>query len=230
MFRRILINSFVILALISLTGCSQNGWRIITVPTETNAEDILRIVYMSDEICDPPCWMGITPFETTYEEALEIIGELNFFSNEGLINIDENLKFINWYGGDGNNAHIRFTDGIVSSLSFSLRNAQLGDVIQTYGFPEYYNTQEGDSEYGIDIFYPKVGLVFGGYDTKLLSESTTISGVFFVHPDTADNFFDDYINLRRSLHPRIIYDERYYPWEGLDICPKGLSSDYFCKE
>lgn len=216
MLRKIMFYLFGIMTLLSSVGCGL--WN-----------KPLKILRMSEGICDPPCWNGITLLETTYEETLQIVEGLDFFNQEGLVRTDEDRVYIDWLGGDGNIASFRFEDGIVYFMEFHLRdNTTLGDVVQTFGDPEYYSIGEGDHDaYLIHVFYPQIGMVFttGTTISYKFSENMGVWRIDFFPSDSAENFIPTYASYLRKIGKLGIGTEDYFaenfPWEGFGVCPRG---------
>jgi hypothetical protein len=243
MFRKELRIIIGMCLVVCLFGCSQNQTQVSTTAIDANQGETrvsptaaypthpLRVLKISEDICNPPCWMGIVPFETTYEEALEIVESLVFFSSAGYIRINEDQDLIVWHPGGGNEVYINFRGNYVYYIDFDFRRSKLEYIVQSYGVPEFYTIVEGDSEYGIDLYYPQIGIVFSGYGLNFLSEKTIISGACFVSPGTPENFYADYIDLCMTQSQRLRYSEpELFPWEGYGVCPHGLTSDYLCEE
>jgi hypothetical protein len=249
MFKKLIIYSLGFLALNSLVGCSLlEMW----LPLAYKAEP-LKILSLSEDVCDPPCWMGIFPDETSFTDALKIVKELEFFSQNGdliveankiiliptyaEIVVDDNKEFILWQSGVEQNAHIAFENGIVSLISFYIPETKLGNVIEKYGTPDSYytysveNVVEGETEkyFGMDIFYPETGLVFGVVGREPISDDSVVLNVTFTHPGTVEEIVAEYLSPGLPGQNVIVRLE-YFPWEGYGVCPQGLPRDVYCEE
>lgn len=205
-------------------------------PTQTNfvAQDTnLKLLLLGMEECNPPCWKGIIPLETSYEAALDEIKELVFFTPEGYLDKNDEKGLIDWYGGDGNSVHIRLYERTVSFIYFTLIDTNLGSIVSHFGDPSAYFTYEDDESYSIALLYPKVGLVFhAGHPSSLkISETMSVELAYFMNPSEITSFAEEYLRMRRVIYPLINnFDMEYFTWEGYGVCPKGLMSNYLCQE
>lgn len=64
-------------------------------------EPITYPFLIGDEDCPPPCWMGIIPGETSYDEAISIVEKLPFVNDKGYVRVSEDYQHISWSNGDG---------------------------------------------------------------------------------------------------------------------------------
>jgi hypothetical protein len=221
MNKKLLIINLAILALLGLVGCA----------SKTNP---LRILKMNEDVCEPPCWMGIIPAETSFKDAYEIVSGLEFFSQRGEIKVDENEEFLLWQSGLHQNAHISFDNGIVSLISFYFPETELGNVIEEYGTPDFYRTyavnyeidEENEVYYGIDIIYPEIGLVFQVIGQEPISEDLVVLGAFFTGPGTVEEIAAEILAPGQNL----IIQLDFFPWEGFGVCPRGLQSEDLCQK
>jgi hypothetical protein len=199
----------------------------------------LKVMQMSEGICESPCWMGITPLESSFGESLETVKGLKFLLPGGELRTDEERGNINWYSGARQNVYIIFENGYVSYIDAYSPDATLKDVIEEYGQPTFYITYSLEEEpegvrvkfYEVDLFYPENGLVFIILADSPLYENIRVRDVYFVHQGTIMEMIEEFQLHRKANYPHyLIVEKEYYPWEGLGLCPQGLLSNEYCTQ
>jgi hypothetical protein len=199
----------------------------------------LKVIRMNEGYCEPPCWMGIMPQETSFGESLEIIEGLRFFLPGGWINADEDRGYINWYSGSSQNVYVRFENGYVSYIDAYVPDSTLGDVIKLFGQPSFYITYSHEEEpesgqvkfFEIDLFYPENGLVFTALWNEPLAEIIKLRDVYFINNGTPEQMIEEFQIHRRVIQPHYtVVEKEYFYWEGLGLCPQGLLSAEYCNE
>jgi len=199
-----------------------------------NPEPITYPFLIGDEDCRPPCWMGIIPGETLYDEAISIVEKLPFVNDRGFMRVSEDYQYIGWSNGEVRSVSIYLSNNIVEFINIGLEGINLGSVVALFGEPAgyAYSTDSYSCEgYSISLFYPNLGVVFPATQrlSGSVSKSMIVHSAFFLSPMGADEFpsfyFDklDTILYRRRSAPvfsEISYDE----WEGFGRYPKELDS------
>ncbi|NWJ47343.1 MAG: hypothetical protein HXX08_15905 [Chloroflexi bacterium] len=179
--------------------------------------------------CKLPCWEGITPGITGFDEAVKILQSIPQVSNikfetysNDISSLNEppkyeEIKVVTWDGKDNT--------GVGELLAYPTGNKLvryitpntngdflLKDVIKAYGEPQYIiaSTQmehlSGNGQsYGIKLIYPEKGfmLITGGLNPLIL-EDKLVFGMIIYDGKSLDN-------LRLMI---TIRDEWLQPWQG----------------
>ena len=209
---------FLILLLIASSCTTTSG---ITTAT-WEPKPITHPWLIGAEVCRPPCWNGIIPGETTFEEALDIVLDLEFFSEEGSIKTQDDKSSLYWYGGDRNNAYIDFYENKVIFIQLLIEIYDLGSVVNHFGEPDGYTVDFDEGFYAIKVFYPNIGLVFVSYQDwgDPISQDMPGDSFYFLSPEDPKNFssvFYKYLNISYSGFP----EKQYIKWEGFGIIPEN---------
>jgi hypothetical protein len=178
--------------------------RITPLPTSTPSEPSLRnpkflkdkSLIEIDNVCDAPCWHGITPGKTTWSDAFVILsGEPDFdkLQTQLLPGIPDGVG-ASWQPTDGESCcQIISEDGqIVSSIFLQIApDITVKQLIDARGEPEYVlGTAGTDTQAIINLFYPEQGMIVfafvAGAATGRLSETSEILGVYYTTPDRMD--------------------------------------------
>jgi hypothetical protein len=161
---------------------------------------------LSTNPCEPPCWYGIIPGETTHEEVLSLLPDLPFIKPETIQDwYDETGVHIKSYtGASGVRFHYdegKFVKVII--INPSARIFSFGDVISAIGEPDKVLAVQGpDSREGVryKLIYAKSGIVFGGvlrpFDARkeqaLIKENHQVTSIYFFNPDLIEQVFTDF--------------------------------------
>lgn len=196
-------------------------------------QDLPQLLELGSEVCDPPCWYGIIPGQTTLAEAEKILLGLDFFTSDGSVVFDETYSVITWYGGEGNNAYLNYQDGTIQIIHFYFKTGtSLGTILERLGEPDGYFLSEDDEAYVITLFYPLSGIVFKASQefSKPMDKNMAVYFGYYVPQTEPENFLNQYIQLRKLDRPGFnLSGVDYYQWEGLGICPEGLSFPELCE-
>ena len=210
-------------------GCSQ----IQSLKFQVNSK-YPKVLEIGSEVCEPPCWYGIIPGRTNLAETEKIIMGMDFFTNDGSIVLDETNSVITWYGGEGNNAYLYYQDEIIQMIHFYFKEGtSLGRILERFGEPNGYFLSEDDEAYVITIFYPERGIVFKASQeySKPMSEKMLVFFGFYVPETKPESFLNQYVQLRNLDRPGFnLIGIDYTQWEGLGVCPKGLSFPELCEQ
>lgn len=116
------------------------------LPTLENYSQIVVSLMTDNAGCQLPCWWGITPGETSWQEAKQFLQQFAFITTRGgsLSQHVETEPYIvyHWNPGtdDSNGTLIDVRNGIVQLILFSSETArfrfQLNQILTDYGIPD----------------------------------------------------------------------------------------------
>jgi hypothetical protein len=141
----------------------------------TQRRDLLEIITTSS--CAPPCWRGITPGESTFAEAKELVQGIqdDFNVNKGIklkeIKVDEEYKtiLINFSAPPLLVRIPSASDGIIDKIWFStfvvnnINKVKLGDLFDYLGEPDtfgFWYFQNEIREVNVGFSYPQIQFHF----------------------------------------------------------------------
>jgi hypothetical protein len=188
------------------------------------------------EPCAPPCWYGIIPGETSYDEALKIIASLPFVKDIRTRE-DDRSTWIFWNANADSGSPSQSDGGVETEgdlVTFTLiepfprypepcvarpaPKLTAGDVVKQYGPPEVaWPTFTGVEViyFEVGLWYPERGVAFyasGTFDPNrecLYQDSPIYRGEFTI-PMT----LDEYIDYRFSPSYRGEFADELVPWPG----------------
>ena len=143
---------------------------------------------LNDKTCAAPCWAGIYPGTTTYDEAHDIVNSSDYITDQesGVYVADENRSQIRWrfpssvsekYG----RAHI--FDGIVQFIQIEFENGPtFNEIGEHFGEPDEVSAMVHFADCGyaqLSIKYSQIGLVASRYMGCISLES----GYIKIKPD-----------------------------------------------
>lgn len=140
--------------------------------------------FLTDDPCGAPCWRGITPGETEWEDAVALIQDdptLNQFQQEA----DDETEALGaiWGQVDGERCcqmFSEFGDVVEFIILQTTPENTFGEVIEKYGEPDYLIGQLLAGDQGIfSVFYvdvPMLIYVFIGGEDETLAESNEVVG------------------------------------------------------
>lgn len=149
---------------------------------------------ITGEPCAAPCFRGITPGETSWQDAVTIIEDDADFTNVQTQTAEDDSSRVQiaWQQGESGAVccQIMSEDGQTVQLAF-LRTAPdmtLGEVIEAHGEPVYLAGQEFTEDQAIiSLVYPETPMVVyafvTGPETGELSESSEIIGALYFVPE-----------------------------------------------
>lgn len=197
-----------------LTGCEER----------TGLETILTA---SD--CEPPCWMGIVPGETTQDEAQEQLRHLpELVDPESIFTASQvSGEYVGWtFVNSEQEGYIPLQSDTVFFISISDRipyrdryGIRLDRVIELYGTPtDIYYTQGGgdlvvldvlvvNRETGIGYFYTQSTM-----DKLIVSPEQMVRLVLFFDPA-------DYRSVVNNNIGSINLEGQHFEWEGFTEIP-----------
>lgn len=148
---------FLIPLLVLVAGCLPQP----TLRSELFLDDRSLV---SGEPCGAPCWRGLTPGETMWAEAVEIIQADEAFSGFEA-NSEEGLFQAVWQKAGSDQFCCRFLaeseEGPLTYLFLALAPGNIVDeVLQSHGDPTYVTTFDfTDAESVVQLIYPEVPMV-----------------------------------------------------------------------
>jgi len=173
----------VVLGLILLAACSPQ-------PQIRSDKYLPDTSFIDGDPCGPPCWRGITPGETLWNDAVAIIENdatlKDFESREAE---DGDQIGAAWAPVDGIGCCQMITeDGQVVSFLFiqTTPDAQLEQVIEARGEPTYLIGDTVDSKQGlVSLFYPDIPMLiyvfFEGDDGSITPASEIVGFGYMTH-------------------------------------------------
>lgn len=148
--------------------------------------------------CGPPCWRGITPGETNWDDAITIVEDATDI-NELQIQADEESERIAaaWNAAEGELCCQMFTDD-GETISFLIiqttPDTTLGEVIEQHGDPDYAIGETLTDDQGLfSLFYqdiPMLLYVFIAGESGELSATSEVVGFAYMTDDTMQLLID----------------------------------------
>ncbi len=181
--------------------------------------------------CQPPCWEGITPGQTTAAEAVEILERSPLIATVEITSVPllPTIGLVIWDWVDGEEGGEAVFNTPPSNLVYLVHPSlpitfRLGDVIQAYGEPSHViarshrEPHSSDISYDLSILYRPQGFILigsAGYSKPILSADTLVSVTFFAPNDEG---------LQAALGGAAAYPEWLVPWQGMK------DFDYYCRD
>jgi hypothetical protein len=174
---------------------------------------------ISDQPCAAPCWRGITPGETSWNDALEIIeNDENLSDLDTRTNDDTGQIGATWAQTDGANCCQMFSeDGETVELlvAQTTPDIELAEVIEKYGEPSYLIGETVTSDQALmSVYYPDVPMliyVFVAGEDGEISEMSEVVGFAYTTPD---------------LMELLLVTSNLYEWSGFDTFVNYIDEDY----
>ncbi len=197
-----------------LTACA--GTPVLRDP------DVLKDTSLiSGEPCSAPCFQGITPGVTAWNEALTLVEDSALFTNlQTQESADTVSRSVEFDAKEGNKrcCGIYSDDGKIVSSVFTLvaPEMQLGEVIEKYGDPTYLTAEKvSDDQASVALVYPDVPMILyvfaAGLETGTLSETSEIFGVVYLTTD----------NMQTALGGSSLYG-----WQGYGAVAELTLGDF----
>jgi hypothetical protein len=119
---------------------------------------------VSGEPCDAPCWQGITPGETKWNDAVTAVEDNPIFANmQADTEAPEPSRALNFDAKDGSRCcRIYSLDGVTVNSMFALvsPDMRLTQVIEKYGDPSYFFVEEVSGDQAlVSLIYPDIPLI-----------------------------------------------------------------------
>ncbi|MBI1278688.1 MAG: hypothetical protein GC179_11230 [Anaerolineaceae bacterium] len=176
----------------------------IPLPTSTPSEPDLRnpkflkdsSLIIKDEKCDAPCWRGITPGETKWNDALNILLGEPELGEPQVVSIPDSGQAVgaSWQpiGGEPCCQIISEDGETVASIFLQIApDITVKQLIDARGEPEYALGTPGSATQAIiNMFYPEQSMIVfafvAGAETGRISENSEIIGVYYTTSDRMD--------------------------------------------
>lgn len=175
---------------------------------------------VSGEPCSAPCFQGITPGVTRWNEAVTLVEDSALFSNSEIKDADDGpTRALEFNTADTNKrcCGVYSDDGQIVTSIFVLvaPDNTLGEVIAKYGEPSYLTAESiSDDQASVAVVYPDVPMILyvfaAGMETGSLSADSEIFGHVYM---TADG-------MRRALSGSSLY-----AWTGYNTVAQLTSGE-----
>lgn len=176
---------------------------LVDLPNRVVRDDYLADTSLVDaDACEAPCWRDITPGETTFDEALEL---LEAMPDVGEIVVQESgqARFATF--GETPCCQIVSEEGEVVTI-MQINTAplmQIGDVLERYGEPVYVDGAPFTSRQIIfNLYFPDysfVAFAFAESEDEVPTDESVVIGVVYLEPPV----FED-----------ILQASSLYAWDG----------------
>jgi hypothetical protein len=189
--------------------------------TDGNPEDQMRLVnrllddrllvdtsLITGEPCSAPCWNGIVPGETTWDDALAILQGDTELGNVDVQEADDGLaRRAVWspLAGDPCCQMVTFNGVTVDYVRLLLApGVSFGELIEVYGEPDYLIGSESTRDQAVfTVFYAEIPMIVyvfvAGAAEGELSDSSEILGVHYMLAEDMEG---------------IILSNPLYAWDG----------------
>jgi hypothetical protein len=189
-----------LMLLMSVTAALGQGEATPEVEPEATAEPLRNPALLQDtavltgEPCAVPCWRGITPGETSWDEAVAILqADATLANVQVQEDANSDAKSASWAQIDGDECCQMFSvDGQTVSVLF-LRLAPeitLGDLVEVQGEPAFaVGSPFTDDQAIVNLIYPDQRMVVYGFvpgETGSLSAESEVIGILLMSPQDLD--------------------------------------------
>lgn len=197
---------------------SDDPSELVSLPNRLLNENLLNDnSLVSSDPCSAPCWNGIIPGETTWEDALALLVEIEGFT-EPQINEAQNgiAKLATWGEIEGEPCCEMITsDGeTVDFLRLLMApGVTLGEVIDVHGEPNYLIGSEFTNDQALfTLFFMDLpAIVFahsaGGVDSELTQDSEIVGVQYITTGDMNSVLADAQLNEWAGYQSYLAYQE-----------------------
>ena len=174
--------------------------------------------FIDGDPCGAPCWRGITPGETSWQDALTLIEDDSTLTDPDLRTSDDSdIQGALWGEDGGDDCCQMYTEDGETVDVLILQTAPdvtLGEVIDEHSDPEYIIGEEFTDDQGVvSLFYPEQQMVIyvftEGADTSLTEDSEVIGFGYFSSSRM------EVLLLTNELHA----------WEGYDTITNYMTGE-----
>jgi hypothetical protein len=174
----------LLLVVLFLAACSP--------PPELRDDNFLSDTSLvTGEPCEAPCWQGITPGETSWNDAFTILEDDPRFTDLDNVTGEGDEQLVNFSAPDGRQCcRIYSEDGttVDSILTLLAPQMTLGQVVERYGEPAFVQGEDVTADQTfISLLYPEIPLivyVFGaGIESGELSAENEVIGAIYLTDD-----------------------------------------------
>jgi hypothetical protein len=174
---------------------------------------------ITDEPCAAPCWRGITPGETKWNDALAILEADDTLTDmEIRSNADTGQIGAAWSAVNGDKCCQMFTqdgESVALIVLSTTPDIKFGEVIEKYGEPEYVigqslsATQALASVYYLDV--PMMIYVYSEGETGTVNEESPVVGFAYTTPE---------------LMQLVVDTSNLYNWSGFGTFSDIIGGDF----
>lgn len=169
------------LSLLLLSACSPVcEYSVPEYPVGDSAANVDRTL-ATGEICDPPCWQGIVPGETSVAEALAILNEAPFVVNQSITRDSiygfPDLEAISWHSTISewdphiprNRVRVSIQKNEVHDILITLEyELTVQELFDRFGEPDRYTiTPSHPTCYGVTLIWLDQGLQADLYPSEV---------------------------------------------------------------
>jgi hypothetical protein len=143
---------------------------------------------LTGEPCEPPCWNGITPGETTWEEALEVLESDDSVNGLDQQEAEGGTVLAAWQDGESELYCCRMLaddpESVVKYLFLQIApNFIIDDVLDAYGEPEYVAPATlTDTDAVLQLVYAEVPMLVWVYvgepGASVLANSQVVAVIY----------------------------------------------------
>lgn len=172
-----------------------------------------------EEPCAAPCWRGIIPGETSWNDALTIIGDDTTLASLQT-RTDETTKQIGaaWAQKDGDNCCQMFSqDGETVSfiVAQTTPRVRFGEVVEKHGEPSYIIGDTVSSDQAlVSVYYPDIPMliyVFVEGENGQISDRSEVVGFAYLTPE---------------LMQELLTTSNLHTWDGYKTFNEYMQSDF----
>jgi protein-disulfide isomerase len=181
-------------ALNILQSFMEGDERITTTPPDRLLDDrmLADTSLLNGDPCATPCWRGITPGETSWEDALAILQDdttLSGVQTQDMQNGSGVQAFWETAAGQACCQMVTQDGQIVDFILLRIApELTIGEIIEQHGEPTYLSADEYTPKQAIlNLYYPDVPMVVyvfvTGAETGEVTESSEVLGVLYISTD-----------------------------------------------
>jgi hypothetical protein len=195
---------------------------------------------LTGEPCEPPCWQGLTPGESTLEEVDEFIRTSGFVNTRTMYRVrmtrggevvEVDISWDSAAGGFGPHNSFRVQGGVLKDITIRPDYAlTLEQIFERYGPPEKYHAilQEVEVRFAdITLFYPAHGFIVylsrrpdctdSGAPEITLAPESQVGSVWYFRAAPLERFLElrDEAGYGGPPPDRIL--ESLHDWEGYGL-------------
>jgi hypothetical protein len=199
-------------------------------------------IYLGDATCVIPCWYGLTPGKTTFEEAQTVIQSLPFVATDsieigpphfGPNSPPSQSVYIYWQftGGAVGQGVIFFgEEERIQEIRLDTRGVTLGPVIDSFEAPEIIwasitpmiDNFDSGPHYNLSLYFPKGVFVEVSDRTKGdltgvtqdVTRELNVSSIHLFAPTDLETFLTEVTNSPYKPSNMDYIRERLQPWPG----------------
>ncbi len=165
-------------------------------PPELRNDELLHNPSLvTGDPCAVPCWNGITPGETSFQDAWTILEDSPDLTNVSSEDVeDPNARVLSWQEGDGQPCCWLLSEDGETVTMMSLATApdvSIGDFVEVHGEPSYVSgAPVSDNQAVMMLVYPDIPLIIyvfvAGEGEGVLSPSSEIIAVYHMTADAME--------------------------------------------